>query len=334
MYPHSYLDMQKLLRKYASCKLSPDELAELKKAVNCSTDEDLEKLMRKEWEQFADMRPIDASLKEKMFTVIEKQTKQGFWEKWQKKGLQIAASVAIITLLGVSGYLYTDNYKMTELGGRDIVVTVGKGERVSITLPDGTSVRLNSESQLSYQQHFGIKERRVCLTGEGYFDVTKQPEKPFTVNTHFLDIQVLGTAFNVYTYEDMDSVEMTLVRGSVKVSTVHPPYQTLKVSPDEKVIYNKKTGEMHLKSSANQIETAWISHELVFRSATLKEVLSRVGRKYGFLFNIDDTILLDDLYTGVFDESEITDVMEILKLHFNFEYRMQENTIWISPINK
>lgn len=326
---------KKLLRKYTSGKLIPEELRELKKTVNQESDEELKPLLEKEWEEWQDCPPLSASDRASLFLKIGQQTKRTFALNRQEIGLRIAASILILLLTGISALLYTHNREVTQLlDERNVVVKVGKGERVSITLPDGTSVRLNSESVLSYQQNFGLNDRRVSLTGEGFFDVVKSDGNKFVVNTQFIDVQVLGTAFNVFTYEKADSVEMTLVRGNVLVTAVNPPYQTFHVNPNEKVVYNKKTGNMRVEVSSYQIETAWISNELVFRSIALKDVFNRLGRKYGVIFRVDDEFLLDDLYTGVFDEGDIDNVMGILKENFKFDYNIKEDTIWVSSPKK
>ena len=334
METNSYKNIQILFQKYRRGELSPKEWKVFNQLISCHTDEDLERIFRDEWREFKDNSSIDVALKNKMFAVIERKTRKSILLTWRKRVLPIAASIAIITLLGLTGHLYTNNCDMTALGEHNIIVKTDKGERGTITLPDGTSVRLNSESELTYQQNFGLKERKVYLKGEGFFDVVKQKDKAFTVNTKFININVLGTAFNVYTYENTDSVEMTLVRGLVKVSTVNPPYQTVNVVPNEKVVYNKKTGKMHIQSSENQIETAWIKSALSFCSTSLKDVLGKVGRKYGFTFEIKDKKMLEDLYTGVFDEADINEVMEILSIHFNFEYQIKGNKIRINEKRK
>lgn len=331
---HTPQPIKDLFRKYAFGKLSTEEFRELKEEVSQKSDQELMPFFQEEWDDLKGYSPLSATEKELLFSEIRQQTKPRLRLNWRQKGLQIAASVAIVLLTGLSVYLYTSNRQMIELGERNVVVKVGKGERVSVTLPDGTSVRLNSESMLSYQQDFGRKDRNVFLAGEGFFDVVKSEGRKFIVNTRFLDIQVLGTSFNVYTYESADSVEMSLVRGKVQVTTVSPPYQSFNVSPNEKVVYNKATGKMRVESSSNLIETAWISNELVFRSTPLKEVFNRVGRKYGVIFKVDDEALLNDLYTGVFDEADITDVMLILEANFGFNYRIQEDTVWIRRTKK
>ena len=121
---------------------------------------------------------------------------------------------------------------------QDVIVRSGDSGTSQVTLPDGTLVRLNANSSLTYQQNFGQDNRKVKLSGEGYFEVKKNTEKKFIVNTGYIDVTVLGTKFNLYAYEDKDIIEMALVEGHVNVSTSQPPYQTICVKPNEKVTYN------------------------------------------------------------------------------------------------
>ncbi|MEG1005123.1 MULTISPECIES: FecR domain-containing protein [Bacteroides] len=330
MTEHIFKDIKEILHRYASNKATVKELRELKEAVNRGDDESLKPILEEEWEQWQTCTPLSISEKDFLFQKIKKQTQPHPMLNRQRYGLRFAASIIIILLTSISVYLYTSNLKMTQLGEQSVIVKVGHGERVSMTLPDGTKVRLNSESELSYQQNFGLTDRQVTLTGEGFFDVSKSEKKKFIVHTRFLNIEVLGTAFNVYTYEKADSAEMALVRGSVLVTAVNAPHQKFYVNPNEKVVYDKKTGNIRIEASCNQVETAWMSNELVFRSALLKDVFNRVGRKYGIIFNIDDRIPMNDRYTGIFDEGNISDVMNILKKNFKFDYRMKEDTIWVN----
>lgn len=125
---------------------------------------------------------------------------------------------------------------MQTLAEQDVIVRSGDSGTSQVTLPDGTLVRLNANSSLTYQQNFGQDNRKVKLSGEGYFEVKKNTEKKFIVNTGYIDVTVLGTKFNLYAYEDKDIIEMALVEGHVNVSTSQPPYQTICVKPNEKLL--------------------------------------------------------------------------------------------------
>lgn len=323
--------------KYQVEQISREEFYELRQEVNNYTDEELFPVLLDSWNHSKSnetLSPQDAQ--DLLFRIrrdIEKTpilAKKGRKYPWT----QIAATVAWFILINVSLYLYVDNRNITLLSDRVMEVKVGKGERVSITLPDGTAVKLNSGSILSYKQDFGKKDRQVSLSGEGYFEVQKDTEKKFVVHTEFVDVEVTGTSFNVYAYPDKDMMEMALVQGSVLVSSVHSPFEKINVIPYEKVVYDKKTGKMKKFTSSNILETAWVSKELVFRSEPLEEVLKRVGRKYGVSFEVRDATFIKDTYTGVFDKEEIEEVMNILKIHYGFDYRIKGDEIQIFASRK
>lgn len=326
---HVRNNIGKELRKYISNKINPNEFNELKGYINVHSGEELMPVFKECWEEVADQTVTLTAKDKQLLMRIRQRIPPDHTIGWQRKALQIAASIAIILLTGISAFLYTSNREMSALNEQSVTVKAGKGERLSITLPDGTLVRLNSESELSYKQSFGLKNRMVSLSGEGYFDVTKNTGKVFVVNTEYLDIQVMGTSFNVFAYENKDFIEMALVEGSVNVSTLVPPFKTVKVHPNQKVLYDKIKGDMVVKWTSNELETAWVSKSLAFRSEPLKTVLARIERKYGVTFKVNNSALLNDSYTGAFDQEEIEEVLYILKKHYGFMYQLKGNEITI-----
>lgn len=324
---HNKIDV--LMDKYLSNQITSEEIIELRIAVNCTSDEELEAWLKNRWDNYNTENSINESLKEEILSKINRQIKPRKLNPWRFKYFQIAASIVVILSLGLSLYFYHDVQKMSENAERNVVFKVGPGERASLNLPDGTFVRLNSETQLSYQQDFGLKDRQVYLKGEGYFKVVRDVNRKFIVNTNYLKIQVVGTEFNVYSYENKDLVEMSLIRGCVHVNTTRPPYQTAVVNPNEKIVYSKRSGKMQLLASRNLIETAWVSNSLVFRSKPLSEVFDYVSRKYGINVHVSDNRLLSEIYTGFFDESDYKQIFEILKIHFGFNYRIKDYDVYI-----
>lgn len=330
-----YRNLKDWLTKYQAEQISQEEFRELRQEINNYPDEELFPVLLDSWNNWDNNEKLSPEEARNLLLRIRQEI--NFAPTLQRRKFdwrQIAAAIALLIMGSLSVYLYVDNREITQLAERIMEVKVGKGERVSITLPDGTAVKLNSESVLSYKQDFGKKDRRVSLSGEGYFDVEKDAQKKFVVNTEFMDIEVTGTSFNVYAYSNKDILEMALMQGSVTVSTIRPPFEKINVVPNEKVVYDKKTGTMKKITTSNVLETAWVSKELVFRSEPLDAVLKRIGRKYGVSFEIMDSSLVKDTYTGVFDKEEIEEVMGILKIHYGFDYKMKGNEIQLFAINK
>ena len=321
------------LKKYCSENISRAEFRALQQELKTHTDEELFPIIERSWDEFDNKKllsPIEShQLFERIRRNIKSEPNQRRTIFFKMNWMHIAASAIIFLLSSLSFFLYVDNKETAQLGERVVMLAAGKGERASVVLPDGTTVRLNSETTLSYKQDFGKDDRRVSLSGEGFFEVKKDSKKKFVVKTEFLDVEVTGTSFNVYAYENKEFLEIALIEGSVITSTVSPPFKTMTVLPDEKVIYNKMTGEMSKECSLSNLETAWLSNELVFRSEPLGAVLKMVGRKYGVTFTTDNKRALNRMYTGVFDKEELVEVMSILKVHCQFDYKIKDHEVYI-----
>ena len=113
--------------------------------------------------------------------------------------------------------------------------------RAQFTLPDGTTVSLNAGSRLKYDERFGINDRIVELEGEGYFKVAKDSKRLFTVKTSYLNVNALGTAFNIKAYSDDNTIETTLVEGSVRIEEIadNGRKEVMVLKPNQKLTFFK-----------------------------------------------------------------------------------------------
>lgn len=323
-----YNELKILFQKYQEGKITREEFYLLQKQVNMHSDKTLQPIFEKQWEQFEEYIPLSSDKQEMLYTRILSSRdlpKGGYYRNWW---IRIAASILILFTMGWAFSLYNENQQMQQLTERNVVIKAGDSPS-SIILPDGTNVKLNSYSSLSYRSDFGVKARTVSLSGEGYFEVKRDETRQFVVKTNHIDIKVLGTKFNVHAYEDEDFLEMALLEGSVQVNTIKSPYRSLVVKPKEKVVYNKAEDKLILKVSDNDIETAWLSDILIFQHDTLRYVLDCLERKYRVTFHVEDDILLSDIYTGAFDEKDIIDILEILKIHYHFDYVKEDSNIYL-----
>lgn len=319
-----------LLRKYHANEISLEELEELRSMVDAASHEELHAVLNNHWEEYDEYLPLSQDKKDALYRKIQPRKKAPLIVSMKRYWLHIAASLLFLLASSTTALFYMQYQEMQEIAEQNIVINSGDYGSSSVLLPDGTKVRLNAKSSLSYQRDFGQVDRRVKLSGEGYFEVKRNEEKQFVVNTGFMDITVLGTTFNVYAYENKDFQEMALVEGSVCVATSRPPYKNLHVKPNEKVTYDKRTGELNLEPAQNKFETAWIEKKLVFRHDSLKDVLKCLERKFGVTFSVDDEHILNDVYTGMFDEENIESILRILQVHYGFEYEIKDADISIS----
>lgn len=156
-------------------------------------------------------------------------------------------------------------------------VAVPRGGQYTITLSDGTRVWLNSASSLTYAEVFSGKERKVILTGEAYFEVSKNEQQPFIVQTERATVHVLGTDFNINAYKDEQKVKATLVNGSIRFSNTTA---TTLLSPGEQgIIDGARQGIEKKHVNVNQ-EVAWKSGYFVFRNNTIHDIMRQIERWY------------------------------------------------------
>lgn len=319
-----------LLSKYLDRTITTEELKELRLWVNLSDDEELLALLSCLWERDRPVAPLSENVMNNMFGRIHKQTRKTIFVLIAGKLLRGAAVLLILLLSSLLTYLYfnpvNDHLRMGQL-----IVSADRGEKARVTLPDGTQVRLNAESSVSYMPDFGKELRKVDLKGEAFFEVVGDKNKPFVVHTEYLDVEALGTSFNVYAYERENVIEMSLVSGRIKVMTCSSPVHTVFLNPDEKALFCKNSGNIIVEKTDNRFETAWLRGDLVFRSARLSDVLAKIERRYGVTIYMNNNSLNDDLFTGNFDSEYIGEVMDLLKRHYGFSYDIRGDGIYIKP---
>lgn len=309
--------IQELFNKYFSNQIDSKEVRELMSEVNNCTDEELIPLLQKRWMSICDDEPLSEQKKDELYTCIKKSIQQHKSIPFKRYWMRIAVSLIILITTSLAVTFYIENKEMQQIAEENVVIQSGESEASTIELPDGSIVRLNAKSTLSYQRDFGCSNRKVTLSGEGYFQVKRNEDKPFIVSIGSMNVLVLGTTFNVYAYKEKDFIEMSLIKGRVRVVTQN---ETINVNPNEKVTYHKLTGELKLKRTSNNLETAWLKKEIIFRHEMLVDVFEKLERRYGVTFTIDNKKLLEDRYTGTFINENIKTILDILKIHYEFKY--------------
>lgn len=243
-------------------------------------------------------------------------------------GFQRIAAVLFIPLLVLAGYLFTrgetdDRLQMVEINTNPGVVS-------AFDLPDGSKVWLNANSSLKYAANFHAEKRFVELSGEGYFEVAKNPEKPFVVRVNpEYSVEVLGTSFNVSAYAEDETIETTLVTGIVQLKwlsesgTIH----SRELSPNEKAAYQKSGKKIEVSNANPEIHTGWKDGELIFRQESMENVLKTLSRHYNVTFDVKNPEVMNALITARFTNEQLFQVMEYLKVASNISYTIQKPQI-------
>ena len=159
-------------------------------------------------------------------------------------------------------------------------VIIPYGKRSEIMLADGTHIWLNSGSQLSYPTEFKSNSREVYLSGEAFFDIKPNPEKPFYVITRDIRIKVLGTSFNVSSYEEDNTSQTVLVKGKVSAGKNQLFSKTVELMPGERMVYNKKNRDLTKDKVDTKFYASWISGYLIFENEPITEIYKKLERYY------------------------------------------------------
>ena len=203
------------------------------------------------------------------------------------------------------------------------------GSKTKLYLPDGTLVWLNAGSKMSYAQDFGINERALNLTGEAYFEVTKNKHIPFKVHTDELDVKVLGTKFNFRNYQDDLEAKVCLLEGKVALSTQQK--ETI-LHPDQQALLDKKTGKLLISSTKAAYSAEWTNDRLYFDEALLPDIVKELERSYNIKITIADAALNSVRFYGNFRrrEQSIREIMDVLSSTDKMTYIIEGKNIVIT----
>lgn len=195
--------------------------------------------------------------------------------RWAREVAKYAA--VLVLAFGVAGF-YVVNMREQLLASTN-TITVPAGQHVDLTLPDGTKVCMNALSTLEYPSYFAGGDRKVRLTGEAFFEVTHDAEKPFVVETFACNVEVLGTKFDVEARDDQGLFSAALVEGSVRVSDRQAISQPIVLTPGQRAHY--RGGRFEVESLPQHEQFQWRGGVIAFRDATFSELIGKFEQYYG-----------------------------------------------------
>ncbi len=270
------------------------------------------------------------------------------------------ASLAIAAMVG-AGLWFGEPFRQkqaeaeTETANPCIAeVSTRNGSKSKVQLPDGSQVWLNSGSKLTYGKDFNGTLREVNLTGEAYFDVVKNPGKPFIIHARNIDIRVVGTAFNVKSYPGDKTTETSLIRGIIEVNIRNRPAEKIILKPNEKLVVaaddlpvvkqalpataprTRPAPQVvidnisYLPADSTVVETSWMDNKLIFRDESFRELADRMERWYGVSIVFDNKQLEDIRLTGTFQGETLQQALRALTITASFTYKINKEVVTIS----
>lgn len=276
------MQVEELIEKMLRGECSPEEMKQLEVHFNNEDQNPVSHQLKKYWEESkAEKEAIDERVKDLIWSRIENKVfvnKLGSYTIGKTPVWLVAASLLILIGVGFTWWFTTqDQPRFVEYFNQSI-------DAKEIHLDDGSIVWLNRDSRIELMQPFSSDLRKVDLVGEAFFNITKNPNKPFIVNAEGIQTKVLGTSFNIKTGQE---ISVSLVEGSVEITSSTSP-DTIQLHPKEQLIFQKSEQRFYKNIFENDIPYAWKDGIIYFQKATVNEVASKLEKHYGVKFNIKD----------------------------------------------
>lgn len=286
------------------------------------------------WKAAGVLANVDGFDTEKAIGKFRKEAKSVGGIDLYKYALRISVVAIIALVCGISSLFFMWRSEKIALEAvleyKEYVVEVPAGAKSKMTFPDGSVVWLNAGSKMKYDSNFAKESRCVELSGEGYFEVSKNKELPFVINTEKLAVKVLGTKFNLKSYEEDSEVKVTLKEGAVAVSDFSIDSIPVVLSPNQRFTYKKADQTIQIDSlDASHIEN-WRNGTIVFDKVSLNEIVKELRRLYNIPIQIEDNNLKQIVYYSDFQENvSVEKVLEILSSGNKFKYEVKPELIRI-----
>ncbi|XOV92994.1 MAG: FecR family protein [Bacteroidota bacterium] len=239
---------------------------------------------------------------------------------------------AAIALMIISGWFFLSQHEEGEMVSEVmpfIIKSNPSGKKSLITLPDGSIVKLNSDSYIEYPEKFG-EDRMVKLVGEAFFDVSRDTLHPFIISTGDIQVKVLGTSFNVKAFPFEESMTVAVASGKVLVEKKNKVNnkQVSTLLPSEMVSIYHKTGAFH-KSRFDPDILAWRDGVLVFKQASFTEIVERLERWYGVDIIVERSTPIKDGFTGRYENAALDVILKGMSFSSDFSFQINGDTVLI-----
>lgn len=307
--------IQELIEKYYLGETSLEEDDQLMELVLADSSEQYQS----EKAQFRHFKELKVTASTKPFVVDLNKKDQGFLfqKAFSNQLLRLAAS--LLLLAGVSYVIYSINNQAIE-------VSTDSATTKAILLQDGSVVSLHFDSKLTYPKKFDENKREVTLEGEGFFNISKDAQRPFIVHTFQTTTKVVGTEFNLRGYANDHSIQLDVVSGMVLFGAD----STVGVRAGNSIAYEKDT-KILSKSIDNIPNTAaWFKKQLVFENVELRSVFNDLENYFHVKFEVVDQDLLRCHFSGKFVDPSLRDVLSVLKYSLKITYTNKKGIYYIN----
>jgi ferric-dicitrate binding protein FerR (iron transport regulator) len=276
--------LKDLLRKLFNGKIDYAHFSELKNLVQDATDKELQSELSELWDNHRLAEPMDSTQKFDVLSTIQEEIGQEIPDSSPSVNWWKYAAIITIPLLVTASYFFV--FQRAEQ--RNFVVFTEEGQKSQVLLPDGSKVWLNGGSKLTYSNDFSEDNRRVQLSGEGFFEVKKDEKHQFSVETEQVNVEVHGTAFNVEAYPEDKNIKVSLLNGKVALINRRNQLKMLDMVPGYQVAVSKNTLKWTNYSCDVETEALWVKNMLRFENATADQVFIKLEHWYGLKIDVEN----------------------------------------------
>jgi len=280
------------------------------------------------WEESIEIKEPDYQQKEhykKEASALLRKIKYKRFSISTKQIIRVAASIAIVitVVLGIQEFQNRKELAQNEY----IELNVKRGQTQQLTLADGTKLFLNAGSSLRYPATFSGRNRTVELNGEAYFEVAPDANKPFIIHTGNMDIKVLGTSFNIKSYNEDDRAIVSVNSGKVQVDLAE---SMMRLVANEQIVLDKKSGELQKNIISTNDAKGWMNGSLSFKNTTIDNVAKELMRIYNCKIIIKDSTAMNVLVSGAIESKSLDSVLKSIYYSTGIRYRKESDTIVLS----
>lgn len=304
-----------LFAKYYSGTANEEELQQV------FDSEESENMLQKQWENIEESKTLFGAMdkelmKSELFKKIETKPEKITFLSQATTFFMRNAAAFLIPIAAAALIFYFIGKPDTNQTAKMVEKVNEKGVRSELILPDGSKVWLNSDSKISYPEKFASDSRTVQLEGEAYFEVVKNTEQPFIVRTSKLDVEVLGTRFNVKSYKNDQNIETTLLSGKVSIKRLNPA--TGKVvktvlTPNQQAVFNIEKEKFSFSQVDAEKFTSWTQGKLVMDEESFDELVKKLERWYNVEILLQADLERKYNYTLTVTTEKLDDVLNLVK---------------------
>lgn len=280
----------------------------------------------KAWESFSTLQEMEQY---NAFEALRKvkETIRGKENRHWLSHIQRIAAILILPILAYSGYLFISNQKLKEVFSSGLqwqTLSTPPGVKSRFFLPDSSLVYLNSSSSVTYPLVFSGKMRQIKIDGEAFVNVRKDEEHPFVVDLGKIDVQVLGTQFDVINYQRENQTEIILESGSISLyrETGRDQKFLSDLKPGQLAVFGKEKNRLEIKSVQTEKYTAWTEGKLIFRDDSMIEVVRKLNRWFNVQIDLADPEISEYIYTATFRNESIDQILELLTISAPIRYQV------------